>query len=167
VITLSSFKVERTGAIRPGVTGAVSLSDKNLFGDGKSASVQIQAGAQVRSIGLNLLDPAINENQDSLGASIYYNYIIDLQSASPLESPLDQDWCGPASDTRPLAGATLLARREFFTDHEYDPPSICFRQVGDRYQFFCYQPPCAEVREACYFIFFPGEPWRRSDCWGN
>ena len=68
-----------TGAIRPGVTGAVSLSDRNLFGQGKSASVQVQAGAQVRSVGINLLDPAINENQDSLGASVYYNYIVGLR----------------------------------------------------------------------------------------
>ncbi len=68
-----------TGAIRPGITGAVSLSDRNLFGEGKSASVQIQAGAQTRSAGLSLLDPAINGNQDSLGASLFYNEVTGLR----------------------------------------------------------------------------------------
>ncbi|CAN0365782.1 unnamed protein product, partial [Phaeothamnion confervicola] len=59
---------------------AVSLSDRTLFGEGKSASIQLQAGAQVRSVGINLLDPAINDNQDSLGASVYYNSVIGLQT---------------------------------------------------------------------------------------
>jgi len=70
-----------TGALRPGVTGSVSLSDRNLFGEGKSYSVQLQAGGQVRSAGLSLLDPAINENQDSLGMSVYYSELLGVQQS--------------------------------------------------------------------------------------
>ena len=68
-----------TGALRPGVTGSVSLSDRNLWGEGKTYSVQIQAGAQVRSGGISYLDPAINDNQDSFGVSVYYSQLIGVQ----------------------------------------------------------------------------------------
>lgn len=68
-----------TGALRPGVTGSVSLSDRNLWGEGKTYSVQLQAGGQVRSGGISLLDPAINDNQDSLGVSVYYSQLIGIQ----------------------------------------------------------------------------------------
>lgn len=68
-----------TGALRPGVTGSVSLSDRNLFGEGKTYSVQLQAGGQVRSGGISYLDPAINDNQDSFGVSVYYSQLIGVQ----------------------------------------------------------------------------------------
>ena len=68
-----------TGALRPGVTGSVSLSDRNLWGEGKTYQVQIQAGGQVRSGGISYLDPAINDNQDSFGVSVYYSQLIGIQ----------------------------------------------------------------------------------------
>jgi outer membrane protein insertion porin family len=68
-----------TGALRPGVTGSVSLSDRNLFGEGKTYQIQLQAGGQVRSGGISLLDPAINDNQDSVGVSVYYSQLIGIQ----------------------------------------------------------------------------------------
>ncbi len=68
-----------TGALRPGVTGSVSLSERNLWGEGKSASVQLQGGGQVRSAAANFLDPAINDNQDSFGVSVYYSQLIGVQ----------------------------------------------------------------------------------------
>lgn len=68
-----------TGALRPGVTGSVSLSDRNLFGEGKTYQVQIQAGGQVRSGGISYLDPAINDNQDSFGVSVYFSQLIGIQ----------------------------------------------------------------------------------------
>ena len=68
-----------TGALRPGVTGSVSLSDRNLWGEGKTYQIQVQAGGQVRSGGISYLDPAINDNQDSFGVSVYYSQLIGIQ----------------------------------------------------------------------------------------
>lgn len=68
-----------TGALRPGVTGSVSLSDRNLFGEGKTYNIQLQAGGQVRSAGVSYLDPAINGNQDSIGVSVYYSELLGVQ----------------------------------------------------------------------------------------
>lgn len=70
-----------TGALRPGVTGSVSLSDRNLWGEGRTYSIQLQAGGQVRSAGISLLDPAINDNQDSLGVSVYYSELLGIQQS--------------------------------------------------------------------------------------
>jgi len=68
-----------SGAVRPGVTGAVSFSDRNLWGTGRSASVQLQKGVQITSVGINLLDPAINDNQDSVGVAIFYNSVLGIR----------------------------------------------------------------------------------------
>lgn len=70
-----------TGALRPGITGSVSLSDRNLWGEGKTYSVQLQAGSQVRSAAANYLDPAIDDNQDSFGVSVYYSQLIGVQQS--------------------------------------------------------------------------------------
>jgi len=59
----------------------VSLSDRNLWGEGRTYSVQLQAGGQVRSAGISLLDPAINDNQDSLGMSVYYSELLGVQQS--------------------------------------------------------------------------------------
>lgn len=67
------------GGVRAGVTGAISFSDRNLFGQGKSASVQWQRGAQISSIGLSYFDPAINSNQDSIGVSLFRNEVDGLR----------------------------------------------------------------------------------------
>ncbi|MBI3930120.1 MAG: BamA/TamA family outer membrane protein [Armatimonadetes bacterium] len=68
-----------SGAVRSGVTGAVSLSDRNLFGEGKSLSFQWQRGSQLSTYGLSYFDPAINENQDSIGASVFLNEVDGLR----------------------------------------------------------------------------------------
>lgn len=65
--------------IRAGVTGAISYSDRNLFGEGKNVSVSWQRGQQISSIGLSYFDPAINENQDSIGVSLFRNDVDGLR----------------------------------------------------------------------------------------
>ncbi|MCA9791127.1 MAG: BamA/TamA family outer membrane protein, partial [Candidatus Eremiobacteraeota bacterium] len=67
------------GGVRAGVTGAISFSDRNLFGEGKSASIQWQRGAQISSIGASYFDPAINDNQDSIGVSLFRNEVDSLR----------------------------------------------------------------------------------------
>ncbi|MBQ7529004.1 outer membrane protein assembly factor [bacterium] len=68
-----------SGAVRPGITGAVSYSERNLFGEGKQISVNLQRGAQIGSYGISYYDPAINDAQDSFGVSVYYTNVDDLE----------------------------------------------------------------------------------------
>ncbi len=68
-----------SSGIRSGVTGAVSYSDRNLFGQGKNVSVQWQRGAQISSIGVSYFDPAINGNQDSIGVNLFRNDVDGLR----------------------------------------------------------------------------------------
>jgi len=70
-----------SGAVRPGVTGTLSYSDRNLFGEGKSVSVNLQQGADLGTYGISYYDPAINAAQDSIGASVYYTKVDNLQQA--------------------------------------------------------------------------------------
>ena len=68
-----------SGAVRPGITGAVSYSERNLFGEGKQISVNLQRGSQIGSYGISYYDPAINDAQDSIGVSVYYNSVDELE----------------------------------------------------------------------------------------
>lgn len=68
-----------SSGIRSGVTGAVSYSDRNLFGQGKNVSVSWQRGAQISAIALSYFDPAINGNQDSIGVSLFMNEVDGLR----------------------------------------------------------------------------------------
>ncbi len=68
-----------TSGIQSGVTGAISYSDRNLFGEGRNVSVQWQRGAQISSMGVSYFDPALNGNQDSLGISIFRNQVEGLR----------------------------------------------------------------------------------------
>lgn len=68
-----------SSGIRSGITGAVSYSDRNLFGQGKNVSVSWQRGAQISAIALSYFDPAINGNQDSIGVSIFRNEVDGLR----------------------------------------------------------------------------------------
>ncbi len=68
-----------SGAVRPGITGAISYSERNLFGEGKQFSVNLQRGAQIGAYSISYYDPAINSAQDSIGVSAYYNSVDDLE----------------------------------------------------------------------------------------
>ena len=68
-----------SGAIRPGITGAISYSERNLFGTGRQISVNLQRGSQIGAYGISYLNPAINENQDSFGISVYYNNVDEVE----------------------------------------------------------------------------------------
>ena len=70
-----------SGAVRPGITGTLSYSDRNLWGEGKSASINLQQGANIGTYGISYYDPAINTAQDSIGVSLYYSKVDGLQQA--------------------------------------------------------------------------------------
>lgn len=70
-----------TGALRSGITGAVSYSERNLYGKGQSVSVSWQRGTQIQSYGVSFFDPAINDAQDSMGISFYRSELSELRQA--------------------------------------------------------------------------------------
>jgi outer membrane protein insertion porin family len=67
------------GALQPGLTGAISYSEKNLGGKGQTASAQWQRGVNIDSLSLSFYDPAINKLQDSLGFSFYNSAFQELR----------------------------------------------------------------------------------------
>jgi outer membrane protein insertion porin family len=67
------------GPMQPGLTGAVSYSEKNLGGRGQTASAQWQRGVNIDSLSLSFYDPAINRLQDSLGFSFYNSAFQELR----------------------------------------------------------------------------------------
>lgn len=75
-----------TGALQPGLVGAVSFSEKNLNGTGRSASVSWQRGVNIDSEGLSFFDPAINEQQDTIGVSLYHTAYNELRQPVVLTS---------------------------------------------------------------------------------
>jgi outer membrane protein insertion porin family len=68
-----------SGAIRTGVTGALSLSEKNLGGRGIGGSIQWQRGVNIDSLSASLFNPAINDNRDSIGFTIYRYQMTEVQ----------------------------------------------------------------------------------------
>lgn len=77
-----------SGAIRSGVTGAISLSERNFGGKGYGGSIQWQRGVNVDSLSASFFDPAINDNRDSLGVSVYRHEITDIQQPVQGSNPL-------------------------------------------------------------------------------
>lgn len=68
-----------SSGIQSGVTGAISYSDRNLFGQGKNVSISWQRGAQISALAMSYFDPAINGNQDSIGLSLFRNEVSGLR----------------------------------------------------------------------------------------
>lgn len=68
-----------TGALQPGLTGAVSFSEKNLNGTGRTASISWQRGVDIDSEGISYFDPCINNTMDSIGVSFYHSEFDELR----------------------------------------------------------------------------------------
>lgn len=126
-----------SGAVRPGITGAVSFSDRNLFGEGKSASINLQRGANIGTYGVSYFDPAINDAQDSIGVTLFYNQVDGLRQPVP-NAPTgtyalyqDKRWGGTATYGHPftddLRGFVTL-RRE--TIEILQDPATAFVPLG-------------------------------------
>ncbi|MDQ7824797.1 MAG: POTRA domain-containing protein [Candidatus Eremiobacteraeota bacterium] len=77
-----------SGAIRSGVTGALSLSEKNFGGRGYGGAIQWQRGVNIDSISASVFDPAINSHRDSIGLSIYRHNITEIQQPVQGSNPV-------------------------------------------------------------------------------
>ncbi|MHC9543849.1 MAG: POTRA domain-containing protein [Vulcanimicrobiota bacterium] len=77
-----------SSAIRTGVTGAISLSERNYKGKGIGGSVQWQRGVNVDSLSGSVFMSAINDKRDSIGFSIYRNQMTDIQQSVTGSNPV-------------------------------------------------------------------------------
>jgi outer membrane protein insertion porin family len=89
---LATLGVGYTGggssAIRTGVTGAISLSERNFGGRGIGGSVQWQRGVNIDALSAALFNPAINDNRDSIGLSVYQSYMTQIQQPVQGSQPI-------------------------------------------------------------------------------
>lgn len=84
-----------SGGLRPGLTGAISVTERNWRGRGQSVNVNWQRGVNIDAAGISYSDPAINDKQDSIGVNIYNNNVFGLRQpvygTSPLQYALYND----------------------------------------------------------------------------
>ncbi|MFP4497209.1 MAG: BamA/TamA family outer membrane protein [Vulcanimicrobiota bacterium] len=95
-----------SGALRSGITGALSFSERNLGGTGQSVSASWQRGVNVDALAGSYSNPAINQNQDSFSISLFrHNY-------SELRQPIlgTQDKFALYDDKR-YGGSVVYGRR--------------------------------------------------------
>jgi len=71
------------GAYQGGITGAVSVSEKNIKGTGQAAYIQWQRGIYVDSISVGYQNPWIDQAQDSLAVSIYDSHYFNQTQVIP------------------------------------------------------------------------------------
>ncbi len=62
-----------SGALRSGITGGLGITERNLFGNGQTVSANWNRGTYIESLTFSFFDPAINDNQDSLGITVFSN----------------------------------------------------------------------------------------------
>lgn len=77
-----------SGAIRPGVTGGISLSERNYGGRGIGGSFQWQRGVNIDSLSASVFNPAINDKRDSIGLTVYHHQINDIQQPVTGSNPV-------------------------------------------------------------------------------
>ena len=97
-----------SGALRSGITGALSYSEKNLGGTGQGAAASWQRGVNVDSLVGSYSNPAINKNQDSISVSAYRNNYYELKQ--PLSNDIDNDSYALYDDKR-YGGNIVYGRR--------------------------------------------------------
>ncbi len=102
VVLLLKVKEQKTGtatiglgylgggssAVKSGIAGSASVSERNLGGTGWGAAIQGQIGVNTHSMSLSVFNPAINSSRDSIGASVYTQKYIELAQAVPYSDPL-------------------------------------------------------------------------------
>ena len=70
-----------SGALRSGITGAISYQERNLGGTGQGANFSWQRGVNIDAISVAYSNPAINENQDSVGISLFRHNYLELRQS--------------------------------------------------------------------------------------
>lgn len=98
-----------SGAVRSGISGAISLSERNFKGTGWAGNIQWQRGVTADAITAGIMNPAINSNRDSIALSVYRHKYMELSQAVQGSNPLqyayydDQRTGGTLTYGRPLS----------------------------------------------------------------
>ena len=81
-----------SGAVRSGVTGGVSVSERNFKGTGWGGSAQFQAGVHSDFLNLSIFNPAINSNRDSISFAFYTQNYKELTQVVPESKPIQYSY---------------------------------------------------------------------------
>jgi outer membrane protein insertion porin family len=118
-----------SGALRSGITGAISFTEKNLGGTGQAVSAAWQRGVNVDVLSGSYYNPAINKNQDSFGINLYSQRYEELR--------------------RPIAGAPEDQRYAFYDDVRRGGTATYGRRVTDDFRLFgSYRRENLQIRES-------------------
>ncbi|MCD4782576.1 MAG: BamA/TamA family outer membrane protein [Candidatus Eremiobacteraeota bacterium] len=97
-----------SSAVRSGITGAISFSDKNLGGTGQGAGLSWQRGVNIDNLSASYSNPAINKNQDSFSLSVFRHNYLELKQ--PLDNEINNTKYALYDDKR-IGGSAVYGRR--------------------------------------------------------
>lgn len=97
-----------SSALRSGITGAISFSDKNLGGTGQGVGLSWQRGMNIDNISASYSYPAINKNQDSFSLAIFRHNYLELKQ--PLDNEINNTKYALYDDKR-HGGSVVYGRR--------------------------------------------------------
>lgn len=101
-----------SGALRPGITGAISYRESNMGGTGQGVSVSWQRGVNIDASSISYTNPAINANQDSIMVSVFRHNYIELRQ--PLDNNINNGKYALYDDKR--SGAVINYGRRITDD---------------------------------------------------
>lgn len=77
-----------SGVVRSGVTGGVSVMERNFKGTGWGGAARVQLGVNSNFLNLSVFNPAINSNRDSISFSYYSQKYVELTQVVPNSDPV-------------------------------------------------------------------------------
>ena len=77
-----------SSAVKSGIAGSLSVSERNFKGTGWGAGASAQIGVNTNSLNLSIFNPAINSSRDSIGFTVYSQKYVELAQAVPNSDPV-------------------------------------------------------------------------------
>lgn len=108
------------GSSTSGLSGQISLSDQSLAGTGRAGSLSWARGEYMSTLSGSISDPAINDNGDGVGLTVYKTRYSDLQQSADADGniPLyrDQRTGAVMNYQRPLSDQTSVSAAVRYED---------------------------------------------------
>lgn len=104
-----------SGALRSGITGALSYSEKNMGGTGQGVAASWQRGVNIDSLMGSYSNPAINKNQDSISLTLFRHNYMELKQ--PLNNDVSTNKYSLYDDKR--QGGSLVYGRRITDDFRF------------------------------------------------
>lgn len=102
-----------SSSVRSGVTGGVSVMEKNFKGTGWGGAAQVQLGVNTNYVNLSVFNPAINSNRDSVSFSYFSQKYVELKQVVPNSDPIDYSYYDDSRNGFVLSYGRPLS--EYFT----------------------------------------------------